>query len=113
MRGDLTLLDEIDGASFPPDLLDRAAAYGRWDLVHGLLDRGAPLSTEGQTALHTAAGAGEVELVRALLTAGADAGLRDPTFRATPRQWAEFLNHPDAAALLPDDRPEDDHHGQA
>jgi hypothetical protein len=102
MRGDLSLLDDVDAADLTAELLDLAAAYGRWDLVLGLVARGAPLSTTGRTALHSAAGAGESAVVAALLERGADATARDPEFHATPRQWAEFLRHPDVAALLPE-----------
>jgi hypothetical protein len=103
MRGDLTLLDEVDAADLTAEVLDRAAAYGRWDLVLGLLERGAPLSTTGRTVLHSAAGAGEAVVVAALLERGADPTARDPEYHATPRQWAEFLRHPEVAALLRDD----------
>ena len=100
-RGDRTLLDEVDGPSLSPEMVDRAAAYGRWDLVLGLVERGAPVSTTGRTALHLAAGAGEAAVVSALLDRGADPTGRDPEYHATPRQWAEFLGHPDVAGLLP------------
>jgi len=101
MRNDLGLLDAVDAPNLPAEVVDRAAAYGRWDLVLGLVERGAPVSTTGRTALHMAAGAGEGTVVTALLAQGADPSARDPEYHATPRQWAEFLRHPDVAALLP------------
>ena len=55
------------------------------------------------TVLHCAAGAGQAAVVAALLDRGADPTARDPEFHATPRQWAEFLRHPDVAALLRDE----------
>jgi hypothetical protein len=100
VRGDMGVLDSLDLAGAAPDLVDRAAAYGRWDLVTALVAGGAPLGTTGRTPLHLAAGAGELEVVKALLDHGADPTAKDPDFHATPLQWAEFLRHPDVATLL-------------
>jgi ankyrin repeat protein len=68
--------------------------------VIALVERGAPMRTTGRTPLHVAAGAGELEVVKVLLDHGADPGATDPEFRATPRQWAQFLRHPTVAAFL-------------
>jgi hypothetical protein len=99
VRGDMSVLDEIEGIP-GPDLVDAAARYGRWDLVVGLVERGAPIPATGRTPLHLAAGAGEVAAVMALLDHGADPNATDPEFGATPRQWASFLRHPAVADLL-------------
>ena len=66
----------------------------------GLVQRGAPVSTTGRTALHLAAGAGELEVVKTLLDHGADPAATDPEFHATPRQWAEFLRRPHVVEYL-------------
>ena len=100
MRGDLTVLDAFDEEPPPADLVDQAAGYGRWDLVIGFVERGAPISTTGRTPLHVAAGAGELAVVKLLLDHGADPEAKDPEFHATPRQWAEFLRHPPVVELL-------------
>jgi uncharacterized damage-inducible protein DinB len=100
IRGDATLLDDLDVEAASTDLIDHAASYGRWDLVLGLVQRGAPISTRGRTALHLAAGAGELEVVKALLDRGADPTAKDPEFHATPLQWAEFLRRPAVVAHL-------------
>ena len=100
MRGDLTVLDAFDEEPPPADLVDQAASYGRWDLVIGFVERGAPISTTGRTPLHVAAGAGELAVVKLLLDHGADPEAKDPEFHATPRQWAEFLRHPPVVELL-------------
>jgi hypothetical protein len=102
MRGDARVLDGLDVATATAELVDRAASYARWDLVIALVRGGAPLSTSGRTALHLAAGAGELGVVEVLLDHGADPELTDPDFHATPRQWAEFLRHPDVATYLDD-----------
>jgi hypothetical protein len=99
-RGDATVLAEFERTPPPADLVDRAAAYGRWELVVGLVERGAPVTTTGRTPLHVAAGAGELDVVRALLDHGADTTATDPEYHATPHQWAEFLGRPAVAAYL-------------
>ena len=100
LRGDPTVLDAFGTSTPPAELVDLAAEHGRWELVTGLVQRGAPLTTSGLTPLHLAAGAGEVEVVQLLLDHGADPSAIDPQFHATPRQWAEFLRHPAVVALL-------------
>ncbi len=100
VRGDPTVLDELDGDQVTAELVDKAAAYGRWDLVVGLVRRGAPARTSGRTPLHVAAGAGELAVVKTLLDHGADPSAKDPQFHATPRQWAEFLHHRPVAEYL-------------
>lgn len=102
IRGDAGVLDALDVGSATTDLVDRAAGYGRWDLVVGLVERGAPIRATGRTPLHLAAGAGELEVVKALLDHGADPSATDPEFHATPLQWAQFLHHPAVAAHLTD-----------
>jgi uncharacterized damage-inducible protein DinB len=100
IRGDASVLDDLGDGDLSADLVDRAALYGRWDLVIGLVQRGAPLPTTGRTPLHLAAGAGELAVVRALLDHGADPTATDPTFRATPLQWAQFLHHENVVDFL-------------
>ena len=84
IRGDPTVLDDIRRR--PTDLRPRRPRrpYGRWDLVVGLVERGAPVSTTGRTPLHLAAGAGELAVVQVLLDHGADPTARIPT--STPRR---------------------------
>jgi len=103
VRGDASVLDELglDGAAPPgPELVDHAARYGRWELVVGLVGRGAPLPTTGRTPLHMAAGAGELDVVKALLDHGADLAAIDPEFGATPLQWAKFFRRQGVVDLL-------------
>jgi hypothetical protein len=66
-------------------------AYGRGD---------APVEQPWETALHRAAGNGDVDLTRALLALGADPALRDKRFDGTPLDWARHLGRPATAELL-------------
>lgn len=54
----------------------------------------------GRTLLHHAAWMGDVELVRALLEAGADPQVLDDDHAATPLGWAEWAYATETAALL-------------
>jgi hypothetical protein len=100
IRGDESVLAEFDRTPPPAGLVDYASAYGRWDLVIELVERGAPVTTTGRTPLHVAAGAGELAVVQSLLDHGADPTAIDPEYRATPQQWAEFLGRPVVATYL-------------
>jgi len=100
IRGDGRLLDEPGDEPPTAALVDHTAAYGRWDLLVTLVERGAPITSSGRTPLHLAAGAGEMDVVRVLLAHGADPTVTDPEYRATPAQWAEFLGHPAVAEHL-------------
>jgi hypothetical protein len=100
MRGDETVLDSFDRDPPRPELLDRAAAYGRWEIVLGLVARGARPGTTGRAALHLAAGRGDLAAVEALLDHGADPSARDDEFHATPLQWAEFLRRSEVVRYL-------------
>jgi hypothetical protein len=109
IRGDASVLGEFAGEVPPSNLVDMAAAYGRWELVAGLLQRGATVGTTGRTALHLAAGAGELDVVRTLLEHGADPTARDPEYHATPAQWAKFLHQPHVVGFLDDLHVGDEH----
>ncbi|MGV0674593.1 MULTISPECIES: ankyrin repeat domain-containing protein [Mycolicibacterium] len=58
------------------------------------------LDEQGATALHQAAWSGDVELIRRLLDAGADATITDHRFGSTPLDWAEHAYQNEAAELL-------------
>ena len=55
---------------------------------------------DGPTMLHHAAWMGDVEMVRALLECGADAGVNDAGYGTTPLGWAEYGHAEATAALL-------------
>ncbi|BBX89752.1 ankyrin repeat domain-containing protein [Mycolicibacterium boenickei] len=58
------------------------------------------LDDEGATALHQAAWAGDLELIRRLLDAGADVTIADRRFGSTPLEWAEHAYQTEAADVL-------------
>lgn len=49
------------------------------------------MEQEWETALHAAAGAGEIGAARMLIGLGADPGIRDAGFHAAPLGWAEHF----------------------
>ncbi|MBT2233550.1 ankyrin repeat domain-containing protein [Nonomuraea sp. NEAU-A123] len=57
------------------------------------------------TALHKAARAGNLPMVRALSQLGADRSLRESDYRATPLEWAQFAGQAEVAELLTQYRP--------
>jgi hypothetical protein len=84
-----------------PDLVLTAAATARWDAIARLLDLGFSIEGRGgRTPLHHAAAAGRLDTITLLIDRGADVSQRDPVYRATPVQWAEFFNQAEAAAAL-------------
>lgn len=105
MRGDRTVVGDLAATDAAAELVDLAAAYGRWDLLRDLIEVGSPVEGGGTTPLHRAAGSGELPMVEFLVERGADPEARDPTFDATPADWARFLHHDDVAAWLADHTP--------
>lgn len=93
-----------------PWLIVWAASRGRPAAVALLLDLGVDVNALGradvpgeqpwQTALHTAAGDGNLDLLRLLLAAGADPNLRDNRFNGTAHGWAVYHGQDAAAQLL-------------
>jgi len=59
-----------------------------------------PIEQAWETALHSAAGEGEVDGVRLLLDLGADPDIHDVRFDATPLGWAEHFGQAATAELL-------------
>jgi ankyrin repeat protein len=49
-----------------------------------------PMEQQWETALHEAAGTGDLDAARLLIGLGADPGIRDARFQATPLGWAEY-----------------------
>jgi ankyrin repeat protein len=93
-----------------PGLVVWAASLGRPDGVRLAVELGwdvnrrartdVPSDQEWETALHHAAGNGELPLTCLLLELGADPSVRDARFDGTPLDWASFFDHAGTAALL-------------
>ncbi len=93
-----------------PGLVVWAASLGRPDAVSLLVGAGfdvnalgrgdTPLEQEWESALHVAAGDGNVDLVTLLLALGADPSVTDRRFGGTPLDWARHFAHPAVADVL-------------
>jgi ankyrin repeat protein len=64
-------------------------ALVRWLLAHGADPNARATAQSQHTALHSAAWNGDLTMVKLLVAAGADPGLRDRQYDATPQGWAE------------------------
>jgi ankyrin repeat protein len=93
-----------------PGLIVWAAARGRAGAVEMLAGLGfdvnarartdTPTEQQWETALHHAAGEGDLALARLLLRLGADPGITDTRFGATPLGWAHHFGRPEMVAFL-------------
>jgi ankyrin repeat protein len=93
-----------------PALIVWAASRGNHEAVRVLAALGfdvnakgrqdVPMEQQWETALHVAAGNGDVELARILLGLGADPDIEDGRFHSTPLGWAHHFEQPDVVALL-------------
>jgi ankyrin repeat protein len=93
-----------------PGLLVWAAARRRPEAVAVLAGAGFDINALGrgdaaieqpwQTALHTAVESDDPDVVRLLLSLGADPTVRDTRFDGTPLDWAKHLGRPALTALL-------------
>lgn len=93
-----------------PALVTWAAACGDPAAVELLAELGFDVNAKGrtdmpsdqpwQTALHHAAGEGNLELARTLLRLGADPDIRDARFDSTPLSWARHFSQQALAELL-------------
>jgi hypothetical protein len=93
-----------------PGLIVWAAGRRAWHAIPLLAELGwnvnararvdVPMEQQWETALHEAAGAGEIDAVRMLLELGADPGVRDTRFNSTPLGWAEHFGQQAVADYL-------------
>jgi ankyrin repeat protein len=100
--------DAVRGAR--PALIVWAAVHGRPGSVELLAGLGFDVNAKGrsdapeedpwQTALHVAAGEGQLDLARSLLRLGADPDIRDKRFSGTPLGWARYFGQEQLIELL-------------
>ncbi|CRK62106.1 Ankyrin 1 [Alloactinosynnema sp. L-07] len=84
-----------------PTAVVDAAELGKAVSVRLLVDAGFDVNAAvRETALHQAAFAGDLPLVRLLLDLGADPTRQDTEFGSTPQGWAEHAGHHDVAEHL-------------
>jgi len=79
----------------------RNAEAAEWLLNHGMDPNGRWWHWDAEvTPLHMAAWGGSEPVVRLLLAAGADPGVRDSEHHADAIEWASFFQHPQIVHLL-------------
>jgi hypothetical protein len=93
-----------------PGLIVWAASRRAWSAIPLLAELGwdvnararvdFPMEQEWETALHEAAGTGEIDAARMLIELGSDPGIRDARFHATPLGWAEHFGQQAMADYL-------------
>lgn len=89
-----------------PYAVVRAAELGKGDAARILVGAGFDINAaECETALHQAAFAGNLDLVRLLLDLGADPSIVDTSFGSTPLGWAEHNKRDQVAEFLRSDQP--------
>lgn len=87
--------------SVESELLTEAAGNGQIEAVQTMIDLGFELSPEGRrTPLHAAAWRGQTDVIKLLLSSGADAKLRDPDHHAPPLGHALHAQQKEAIAIL-------------
>lgn len=77
----------------PKSMVQKAAHSGRLQAVKLVLDLGFdPNFMDEVTALHNAAGRGNEEIARLLMSRGASPAIREPFYDGTPVEWADFFD---------------------
>lgn len=110
LRADRETVDELRAAdpavvepaiARHPDAVLVAAEAGRQDAVHLLGELGFDVNAGSNRApLHTAAGKGDLGMVRLLVDLGADLTARDPEWESTPLGWAQYFERAEVIEYL-------------
>lgn len=110
----LTWREVPDSVSADLDALNLGLSYAAfWNQVEAadfLLDRGADVNSQptgfyfhedrGSSALHRAADAGRLEMVRLLLDRGANPTQQATQWGGTPRDWTRYADHTEVQEVL-------------
>ncbi|WP_236794298.1 ankyrin repeat domain-containing protein [Amycolatopsis sp. GM8] len=101
---------DLDADVYRGTALTWAASCGQESTVRALLELGADVNRRGTfggpghgqgiTALHLAAQNNRLDVITALLEAGADPSIEDELFSSTPLGWATHFDRHEAKALL-------------
>jgi hypothetical protein len=84
-----------------PALVAELAAAQRWPAVRLAVDLGFDVNAStGVSALHYAAGAGELPIVELLVAHGADRTAKDSRFDLPPVEWARYFRQRETARYL-------------
>lgn len=116
LAGDRAAVDRLGAGAVAaaraarPGLVVWAAVHGAHDAVALAVELGwdvsarartdTPGDDEWETALHHAAGTGDLLMARLLLGLGADPDVRDHRFDATPLGWAQHFGHAELVRVL-------------
>lgn len=97
--------DMVHPPSREPAAVVDAAANGYWSEVCVLVEAGADVNAtrpddHNRTALHHAAAAAPLSVIRRLVERGADLSAKDTQFDADPSGWAEYFDRPDVVDYL-------------
>lgn len=99
VSSDPTLVKQV--LAVEPDLILRAAELGRLEAVRLMATMGFDVDFRRRvTALHEAAGNGDLAMVQLLVELGADPTIRDGEHHSSPLEWAEYGEHREVVDYL-------------
>ncbi len=103
----VTATEAVAAREHTPDLVRVACELAKpLDVIRRLVELGWDVNAKnGTTALHEAAGHGSLDIVRALITLGAEPSITDDNFTTTPAGWAAHFGHTDILNYLGGLRP--------
>jgi ankyrin repeat protein len=99
LAADPTLMKQLGNRRV--ELLQLAGENNKQDAIRLMVQLGFDLNERHRTtALHNAAGSGHLEMVKLLLSLGADPTIRDTEFNGLPSGWAKYGEHTEVAEYL-------------
>ena len=99
LAADPTLIEQLGERRV--ELLQLAGESNKQEAIRLMVDLGFDLNERNRTtALHNAAGSGHLEMVKLLLSLGADPTIRDTEFNGLPSGWANYGEHTEVADYM-------------